>query len=113
MTIEITKDHAHLNISSGDTLSNYVGINNVKTALGIWLPAITSCQVYLQGAYDTTSANFYRLQNAAATSTFVLNAGAGSKVFPVPITQMSVPYIRLEVSAAQADTRSCLAIVKL
>ena len=113
MPTEIVKDHAHLNVVSGAIVSDYIGIANVKTALAFWVPAVTSCQAYLQASYDTTSANFFRIQNTAGTSTFVLTAGAGSKVFPVPVANISAPYIRLETSVAQADTRSCLAIVKL
>lgn len=105
------KYHVHFNISSGQTLSGEVGLANSRDAVALWVPVVDSCQMYLQASFDTTSANFFRLQNIEATSTFVLNAGAGSRVFTVPNDRVGAGYVRLEMSVAQTSPRSLMAMV--
>ena len=102
-----------LAVPSGYVVSNYVAIANVDGIGSVWIPAVTSCQMFLQGSWDTTSANFHRIQNTIGTSTFCMLAADGSKVFPVLSANIGMPYVRLESSVTQTDTRTCVGIVIL
>lgn len=104
------KPHVHFLIASGQVLSDHVSLANARDAVSLWVPAVTSCQMYVQASFDTTSANFFRLQNVEATSTHVLNAADGSRVFTVPAERLCAGYVRLETSVAQTSPRSLVAM---
>ena len=100
-------------VLSGQVVSDAYPVANVRGGMGLHFPAIVSGQAYLQASYDTTSANFFRLQNLAATSTHVLVAANGSRVFPVEPGLLFGNYIRLEVQNAQTSPVSITVMTKL
>lgn len=100
-------------IASGQTLSGIVGLSRARDTVSVWLPVVTSCQAYLQASFDTTSANFYLVQNTSSTSTFVLTAGPGTKHFSVPVSQVGAPYMRVQVSVAQTGPISLCVLASI
>jgi hypothetical protein len=80
---------------------------------GLWAPVVTSCQLFLQGSWDTTSANFVRLQNAAGSGDWTWSVDAGSKMITLQDVAFPAPYLRVETSVAQTAVRSFAVPVKL
>ncbi|HEV8642071.1 MAG TPA: hypothetical protein VGV13_13305 [Methylomirabilota bacterium] len=90
------------------TLSGIVDVSNAKT-LGIWVPVITSGQLYLRGSFDQTSANFVPILTSAGmsavSSRWYAEVGPGS--LGVSFGQeLPFPFIMLETSVNQAAVRS-------
>lgn len=77
----------------------------------IWCPTITSGDLLLQGNYDTTSANFVRMQanafyGAAVSGDLRLAAGPGSCMLILSKDVQFPPYLRIETAVKQAAARS-------
>ena len=98
-------------ISSGGTISATLAIRRGKIA-AIWTPVVTSCDLQLQGSWDTTSAHFADLFFPDGTWRWKCDIGAGGVVMPLD-DAIAVPYLRLETSVAQTDTRTFVVGVKL
>lgn len=86
------------------TLSTQILIPNTERAV-LWCPTVTSCQVLLQGSFDTTSTNFVRAQNAAGSGAWTFSVGVGSNCISL-MDAGHFPYARLETTVAQAAVRS-------
>lgn len=86
------------------TLSTQIQIPNTEKAT-LWCPTVTSCQVLLQGSFDTTSTNFVRAQNAAGSGQWTFSVGVGSNCISLKDAG-HFPYARLETTVAQAAVRS-------
>lgn len=72
--------------------------------VGLWAPVVTSCQVYLQGSYDTTSANYVPMDRTDGSTRWAWNVGAGSKMVGLVDEGLHAFYFRLETSITQANT---------
>lgn len=97
------------------TVSDTVTIAGAQV-VGIHCPVVTSCAMLVQGSYDTTSANFVRLQNPQGSGDWTFNCGPGSKGICLNannIGQIGFPYMRVEVTIAQAAARAVTFPVKL
>jgi hypothetical protein len=92
-------------IASGSAVSEVFGIGNAWAA-GIWAPEVTSCQAHLQVSYDTTSANFVRVQNNDGVGHWTWGIAAGSEAITLEAALMPFTLARIETSVAQADTRT-------
>lgn len=95
-------------VLSGSTVTSPIGIGNAEK-IGIWAPTVTSCQLFVQGAFNQTSANFVRLMEANLTSPrshFVFPVGPGSLGVMLESVVAAFPFIKLESSLAQTDTRT-------
>lgn len=83
------------------------------TLFGLWAPVVTSCQMFVQGAFDQTSANFVRLTNPAGSGDWVFGVGPGSRAVTLQDAAFVFPFLKLETSVAQAAVRSLAVIAKL
>jgi len=72
----------------------------------LWVPVVTSCVGYMQASIDTTSANFFRVQNAAGSADYDRSIAAGSKCYRVGEAARLMRYCRLEVSVPQTSVRT-------
>jgi hypothetical protein len=99
-------------IASGASVSGTVALVGADL-FGLWAPVVTSCQIFLQGNYDTTPANFVRLQNPAGSGDWAFAVGAGSKAISLQDVAFPWPYLRVETSVAQTDVRTFAIPVKI
>lgn len=77
------------------------------TQIGLWVPVVTSCQLFVLGSYDQSSANFTRLTNIAGSGDWTLSVGPGSRsVSLVNGGASAFPFIKMETSVAQAAVRN-------
>lgn len=90
------------------TLSTQIQIPNTEKAV-LWCPTVTSCQILLQGSFNTTSTNFVRVQNSAGSGAWTFSAGIGSNCISLKDAG-HFPYARIETTVAQAAVTS-LAII--
>jgi hypothetical protein len=79
----------------------------------IWAPIVTSCAMFVQGSWDTTSANFVRLTNPAGSGDWTFAVGPGSRMISAQDVAFQSPYLRLETSVAQTAVASFAIPVKL
>ena len=90
-------------VSSGATVSANVDLREGQLG-AVYLPVVTSADLYVRGCYDTTSANFGRLFNEYGAVRFP--TGAGSCMAMWPMGELTPPYVRFELSVAQTDNRT-------
>lgn len=101
-------------VNSGATLSGVLDLTQLGGIRSIKVPPnVTSGQLFVQGASDTTSASFARVQRAPVNSGdlqfSVLGSLAAGALLSAPDELRSPsfsPYARIEFSAAQIDTRT-------
>src|SRR2546427_10080411 len=100
-------------INQSAFVSATVNVANAITPMGLWVPTVTSGQMFLQGAADTTSASFVRLQNSTGAGDWTFGVGPGSKA--VTLQDVAIPFsvLRLESSVAQANTVAPLLTAKM
>ena len=97
-------------INSGQKVSGDIDLS--KFAPGaIGFPALTSPEssdYFLQGNFDTTSANFMRLMEARTPNSgdFRMAVGVGSRMYPMPTIFAYPAFARLEAAVAVADVRT-------
>lgn len=76
----------------------------------IFAPTMTSGDLFIRGAFNTTSANFVRVQNpvfsAPTSGDLRLATGPGSNMLLWPSQFPSPSFIRLETAVAQAAARA-------
>lgn len=106
----LTKEF-YTTIASGGTVSDTVELKSARVA-AIWSPAVDSCELYLRGSWDATSANFVELWGLDGTWRWRCEIGAGSMVVPLDHV-ISIPCLRVETSVAQTDVRTFVIGVKL
>lgn len=94
------------------TLSDLIRLEGA-TLFGLWAPVVTSCQVFVQGAFDQTSANFVRLTNSAGSGDWVFAVGPGSRGISLQDVGFPWPFAKIETAVAQASVRSLAVTVKL
>ncbi len=99
-------------INSGFQISGDVDLTKgVLHAIAV--PTITSGDLLVRGSFDTTSANFWRIQKSEANSGALTYAtGPGSVMVQTRDSMPWMPYVRLELSVAQADTRTMAMLVR-
>ncbi|MDR7401308.1 MAG: hypothetical protein QN155_03650 [Armatimonadota bacterium] len=98
-------------IASGATLSDPVAVKGADL-FSVWAPAVTSCQVFLQGSWDPVT-NFVRLTNPAGSGDWAWALGPGQRAVTLQDVAFPFPFLRLESSVAQTDTRTFAVVVKL
>lgn len=94
-------------ISSGQAVSADLDLRLGQLGL-VQVPTITSADLYVQGNFDTTSANFMRLQDAYGDIKFP--TGAGSRMVLWPMADLTASYVRFETSVAQTAPRTLVAL---
>ena len=76
--------------------------------LGIWCPTVTSGDLYLRASYDTTSADYVRVQQPVTLSgsgDLKFGVGVGSSYLPTGFLGNVGPFVKLETSVPQAAAR--------
>lgn len=91
-------------VVSGARVSGDVDLSQYSKLVSIDVPVVNSGDLYLQGAFDTTSANFKRLQDNVGQIANIINAGSTHILWPLGYTPPS--YARVELLSAQTDTRT-------
>ena len=95
-------------IVSGGSLSPAVAIGNIQAA-GLIIPTITSAFLYLHGGFSTNSADAKRVMTSdflGSANPAQLALAAGAKAVDITQQARGFPFIRIETSAAQTDTRT-------
>lgn len=95
------------------TLSGDIDLSNAREIVGIKFPVVNSGNVFVQGAFNTTSATFTRVQNTnVGSGDLNLIVEGGSK--SVQVSDLRAwPFIRIETSIAQSAVRSLAVITRL
>jgi len=93
------------------SVSGNIDLRDLRRGIvAISVPVITSGDLFIQGGFDTTSANFTRLLQPpmdGPTSGYLRFAvGAGSCAIPWPANLRVPEFIRLETSVPQAVARA-------
>lgn len=96
---------------SGSISGDLAIIGGVKPGL-LWSPVVTSCQIYMRGSFDTTSANFVPIDKTDGSTRWAWNVGPGSAAVGLE-SFVSFPYMRIETSVTQANTAVFTVGVKL
>lgn len=102
----------HTIINSGQFVSGDISLIGADLA-GLWCPTVTSCNLFIQGSFDTTSGNFVRMLQADGVGDFQLDVGVGSRCAGISEVAHAFPYLRIEASVAQTDVRSFVVVTKL
>lgn len=100
-----------ITINSGDTVSTAFEYHG-KGPVGLWCPVVDSGNWYIKASYDTTSANYVRLQNAVGSGTYQPIIQAGSKSFDLDDIITAFSSFKLETDTAQADNRTFRVVTK-
>ena len=84
------------------TVSGNVDLTRAKALVGIWVPAVISGDLLIRANYDTTSANYVRIQRPLPnTGDMRFASGVGSCWMPWPTDVPAPASIRLEMSVPQ------------
>ena len=99
-------------VASGDTISDDITLIGAKM-VGLFVPAVDSCQMFLQGNFGQNSAEYVRVQNPAGSGDLTVEITTGSKAISLTDPLAPFPRARIELSAAQTDTRTFALAVKV
>ena len=94
-------------INSGSVVSQSVDLTKGQLRV-VDVPALTSGDLLLQGAFVDNSANFKRLVETRAPGSGDMRfaVGSGSVIVSLPDNYIFPNYVRLETAVAQGGTRS-------
>jgi hypothetical protein len=91
-------------VAFGQQVSTPIGLTNAER-LTVWCPVVTSCALRLLGSFDPRSANFVPVHDPiSASGRTTLSVGPGSLV--LMLGAIAFPFVKLDVSVAQAAPRS-------
>jgi len=99
-------------ISSGSTLSTAIDVAN-SDLFGLYIPIVNSCQLYLQGSFNTTSGNYARIFSSDGLADWSAFTAAGSRCLPIQGIGIPFASIKIETSVAQTDVRTFALVAKL
>ena len=80
--------------------------------LAIVAPVLTSCQAFLQGNFDTTSAGFVRVAELDGQGDFTWTTGPGSNAISAEVLK-PFEFGRIELDVEQAAAREFTVVRKL
>ena len=101
----IARTTQHVTIAQSGQVSGNIDLTGAG-AIGILAPALTSCQLFLQGNFDTTSAGFLRVWDAAGNFEWSWDLETGSNAVVSQDVLWPFTQARIELSVPQADVRS-------
>lgn len=99
-------------VASGDTVSEDIALIGARL-VGMFVPTVDSCQMFLQGNYGQNSAEYVRVQNPAGSGDFTVEIGPGSKAIALTDPLAPFPRARVELTVAQTEPRSFALAVKV
>lgn len=97
-------------ISSGGTVSATLAITGARNAV-LFAPVVNSCELKVRASWDDVASHFLDLYGLDGTQRWQFDVEAGSKAMPLNDID-AVPYVRVETSVAQTDTRTFVFTVK-
>ena len=99
-------------VASGDTVTGDIALIGARL-VGLFVPTVDSCQMFLQGNHGQNSAEYVRVQNPAGSGDFTVEIGPGSKAISLTDPLAPFPRARVELTVAQTDTRTFALAVKV
>lgn len=95
-------------INSGFVASQALDCRQIAAIRGMHVPAMTSGDLFVQGALDSSSGSFSRLieTRAVGSDDLKLATGPGSRFVAWPLGETLPPYMRIEAAVAQTDNRT-------
>ena len=100
-------------VISGSTVSSAHLAARNAILMGVHVPTITSCQMFIQASFDTTSANFHRIISPVGSGDYTVEIGAGQRCVSIGDVAHPFPYIKFELDVAQGDDRTLNVTTKL
>ena len=95
----------HITVAQSEQVSGNINLTGARV-IGILAPLITSCQLFLQGNFDTTSGGFFRVWDVAGDFEWSWDLEVGSKAIAVKDVLQPFVQARIELSVSQDDVRS-------
>lgn len=108
----MTIQKQQVTIAASASVSGDIKLQNAKH-IAIGIPSITSCQIFLQGAFDTTSADMRRMLQEDGSGDFAIDAGVGSRTAIVNNILNAIPVARIETSVPQEAEKTFDLIYKI
>lgn len=102
-------------IQSGEAVSGTVDVKQIAGIRAIHCPGLTSGDLLVQGALDSSSGSFARFRETRQPGSGDLRhaVGVGSCFLADPLGRVvPAPYLRLESAVAQTDTRTFTILVR-
>jgi hypothetical protein len=101
-------------INSGSIGSQALDCAKIKAIRGIHVPAMTSGDIFVQGASDNSSGSFARMIETRSVGSGDLKfaTGPGSRFIPWPLGETLPAYLRLEAAVAQTDNRTLMVLTR-
>ncbi|MCH9050086.1 MAG: hypothetical protein IIA72_03245 [Proteobacteria bacterium] len=101
-------------VASGDTVSEDIALIGARL-VGLFVPTVDSCQLFMQGNYSPRSGSgqYGRVLNPAGSGDFTVEVTVGSLAIALTDPLAPFPRARIELSAAQTDTRTFALAVKV
>lgn len=96
-------------VASGFQISGDIDLRQ-QALMGIQVPTVTSGPMLIQGNFDTTSANFMRLNDDLGDIQYA--TGPGSKYLLWPQGFVHPSYLRIEAGVAQTAPRTFTLITR-
>jgi len=107
----VDTETATVPISGSGLVSGNFSIAGARE-LAIVAPALTSCQAFLQGNFDTTSAGFVRIAEMDGQGDFTWTVGIGGVALSAEVLK-PFEYGRIELDIDQAAARDFKVVRKL
>jgi len=99
-------------VNSGSAVSETI-VNRAFKGISFWIPTVDSCQLFLQGSWDQTSANFVRVMDAdSLISELSVDIATGRRLVSLSMNLEGVPFFKAEMGVAQTDTRTIVALLR-
>lgn len=107
------REPQYTTVASGDTISGQLGVGAFRPH-GLFAPASLTQQIFLQAAWDTTSANFARVQLRDGSGDWSVASATATKPVAVTLEDVLGPFsfARVELGAAATDTRTFALVTK-
>lgn len=96
---------SNLTANSGTSVTSPFGIIGASK-VGVRIPAVNSCNMFVGVSFDTTSANFFRAWKADGSAVFSWPVASVNAALDLSPIIGAFPYARLEFSAALTVTTS-------
>ncbi len=108
----IARTTQHVTIPQSGQVSGNIDLTGARS-IGLLAPVLTSCQLFLQGNFDTASAGFFRVWDAIGNFEWSWDMEAGSSAIVVQDVLWPFTQARIELSVAQTDVRSFAIVTRI
>ena len=102
----------HVTIAQSASVSGDIVLKGAR-AMGLSIPVLApSCQLFMQGNFNSTSANFMRVMDTNGAGQFSIDAGLGSISAVVHDALFPFTHARVEASVIQNAVRSFAVVLE-